>query len=212
MHLRNHPFEQPPLPWDEHALEPYVSASTIQFHYGKHHAGYYANLNKVVSGTDMKDMPLEQLVLEAYKSTNIMAFNNGAQAWNHNFFWDCMKPKGGSKPSAELQGQIERSFGSYHEFEKEFKLCTSEQITFGSGWVWLVADKNKSLSILATKDADNPITKGLAPLLTIDLWEHAYYLDYQNRRPEFVDAYLHHLVNWSFAEENFKNAHASGRI
>jgi len=201
-------FKLPPLPWAENALEPYTSAKTIQFHYGKHHSAYVDKLNKAVEGTDMKGMTLEQVIIEGHKASNNPVFNNGAQAWNHTFFWNCMKPNGGNKPDQKLtvNAQIVKDFGSFDTFAQKFKEAAANQ--FGSGWAWLVLEKDQ-LKVLSTKDADNPIIRGQTPLLTIDVWEHAYYLDYQNRRPDFIGAFVDHLVNWDYVEENYKKAHGS---
>jgi len=194
------PFELPPLPYAENALAPVISAGTIGFHYGKHHRGYTDNLNGLVKNTPYEKMSLEAVIRASAANPGQTAiFNNAAQVWNHTFYWSSMKPGGGGKPAGEIGKQIEKDFGSYENFRKEFVGAALGQ--FGSGWAWLVTD-GKSLKVLKTPNAENPITQGLKPLLTIDVWEHAYYLDYQNRRKDFVEASLDRLANWSFAERN----------
>ena len=175
------PFQLPPLPWDPAALDPVISARTIEFHYGKHHRAYVTNLNGLVPGTKFADMPLEQVVLQsAQGDENKKIFNNAAQVWNHTFFWNCLKKGGGGKPGGNIAQRIESDCGGYDNFKK--KLTETAVGTFGSGWAWLV-EKNGKLDIVSTSNAGTPITTGATPLLTIDVWEHAYYLDYQNRRP-----------------------------
>jgi Fe-Mn family superoxide dismutase len=191
----------PPLPYADNALDPVISANTISFHYGKHHKGYVDNLNKLVAGTEFVDMPLEKIITEAAgKADKTAIFNNAAQAWNHTFYWRSLRPKGGGEPPAVLKKKIEASFGTLDVCKKE--LATAAMAQFGSGWVWLVLDGNK-LKVVKTANADSPLTKGIKPLLTIDVWEHAYYLDYQNRRADYVNAVIDKLINWSFAAENF---------
>jgi len=194
------PFELPPLPYAEDALAPVISARTIGFHYGFHHRGYVNNLNGLVKGTPYEKMNLEEIVKASATSPGQAAvFNNAAQVWNHTFYWNGMRAGGGGKPAGELGKRIEKAFGSYENFRKEF--VNAALVQFGSGWAWLVADGN-ALKVIKTPNAENPITQGLKPLLTIDVWEHAYYLDYQNRRKDFVEASLDRLVNWSFVEKN----------
>lgn len=194
------PFELPALPWAENALEPVISARTMGFHYGKHHLGYLNNLNKLVAGTEFADMPLEQVVTAtAGKADQVGIFNNAAQTWNHTFFWNSLSPKGGGKPPADLKKLIDASFGDMETCLKE--LTASATGRFASGWAWLVEDGG-TLKVMNTMNADTPLTMGLRPLLTIDVWEHAYYLDYQNRRADFVKAVLEKLVNWEFAAAN----------
>jgi Fe-Mn family superoxide dismutase len=194
------PFELPPLPWAENALEPVISAKTMGFHYGKHHQGYLNNLNKLVAGTEYADMPLEQVVAAtAGKADKVGVFNNAAQTWNHTFFWNSLSPKGGGTPPADLKKLIDASFGDMETCLKE--LTASATGRFASGWAWLVEDGG-ILKVMNTMNADTPLTMGLKPLLTIDVWEHAYYLDYQNRRADFVKAVLEKLVNWEFAAAN----------
>jgi len=193
------PFQLPPLPWDEGALDPVVSARTIEFHYGKHHRAYVTKLNELVAGTRFADMPLEQVVKEtAGSEENKKIFNNAAQTWNNTFFWNCLKPQGGGKPTGDMAARIERAFGGYDAFKQ--KLADAAVNQFGSGWAWLVARGDK-LEIVSTANAENPMTKGATPLLTIDVWEHAYYLDYQNRRPDFANAVIDKLLNWEFAAQ-----------
>jgi Fe-Mn family superoxide dismutase len=198
------PFQLPPLPWDQAALDPVISARTIEFHYGKHHRAYVTNLNGLVQGTKFADMPLEQVVLQsAQGDENKKIFNNAAQVWNHTFFWNCLKKGGGGKPAGTIAQRIESDCGGYDNFKK--KLTETAVGTFGSGWAWLV-EKNGKLDIVSTSNAGNPMTSGATPILTIDVWEHAYYLDYQNRRPDFVNAVIDKLLNWDFATENLARA------
>lgn len=188
-------FDLPPLPYALDALAPYISAETMNYHYHKHHQTYIDNLNKLIKGTPFENMNLEEIIVKTAKDEKSQAiFNNAAQAWNHTFFWNSMTPNGGQLPPKELAEQIDRDFGSYENFKTEFKQAATTQ--FGSGWAWLVQDKNGKLSVMKTGNADNPLVYGLTPVITCDIWEHAYYLDYQNRRGDFVDNYLNHLVNW----------------
>lgn len=187
-------FELPQLPYDKNALEPYISANTINFHYGKHHQAYVDNLNKFVKGTEFENMKLEDIIKKTSGKADLVSiFNNAAQVWNHTFFWNSMKPNGGGKPSGEILGKIEKDFGSYEKFREEFKAAATGQ--FGSGWAWLVSIDGK-LQVMKTANAENPLTKDAKPIICIDVWEHAYYLDYQNRRPDFVDVFLNKLVKW----------------
>jgi Fe-Mn family superoxide dismutase len=194
---------QIPLPYADTALEPYMSANTFSFHYGKHHAAYVTNLNKLIEGTELADKPLEEIVVSSFKEGKTGIFNNAGQVWNHNFFWQSMKPGGGGTPSGALADKINADFGSFDKFKEEFKTAAATQ--FGSGWAWLVVD-NGTLKVTKTPNAENPVVHGQTPLLTLDVWEHAYYLDYQNKRPDFISTYLDHLVNWDFAAENFSKA------
>jgi Fe-Mn family superoxide dismutase len=191
------PFTLPKLPWDEAALDPVISARTIQFHYGKHHKTYVDKTNELVAGTALADMPLEEVVRAADKEKNQKLFNNAAQAWNHTFFWSCLKP-GGARPSGELAKRIDADLGGVEAFNKDFAKAAVE--CFGSGWAWLV-DRGGKLEIVATSNAGTPLTTGATPLLTLDVWEHAYYLDYQNRRPDFARAVIEKLLNWEFAAQ-----------
>jgi Fe-Mn family superoxide dismutase len=195
-------FQLEALPYEQNALEPYISAKTMSFHYGKHHLAYVDNLNKLVAGTPMADQTLEKIVAEtAGLADKTAIFNNAAQAWNHSFFWRSMKPSGGGKPAGRLLQLIETSFGSYEKFRTDFIDTAVSQ--FGSGWVWLVQEAG-SLKIVKTSNADTPMAHGKNVLLTCDVWEHAYYLDYQNRRKDFVLAFLDHLTNWDFAVSRLK--------
>lgn len=190
----------PPLPYAETELAPVISAKTIGFHYGKHHKGYVDTLNKLTVGTKFAGHSLEELVAEtASQADKVAIFNNAAQTWNHNFYWRSMRPKGGGKPPTALQQKIEVSFGDLDACKKE--LATAASTEFGSGWAWLVLQGDK-LKVLKTDNAQTPLAKGIKPLLTIDVWEHAYYLDYQNRRAEYVDAVLDKLIDWGFAADN----------
>ncbi len=188
------------LPWAENALDPVISAQTIGFHYGKHHKGYVDNLNRLVTGTPLADASLEEIVrATAGKADQGAIFNNAAQVWNHTFYWKSLRPGGGGKPGAALAQAIDASFGSFEAFRKEFAQVTVSQ--FGSGWGWLV-NAGGTLKIVKTGNAETPLTQGMTPLLTIDVWEHAYYIDYQNRRADYVNAVLDRLVDWGFAEDN----------
>ncbi len=190
----------PPLPYADNALDPVISANTVGFHYGKHHKGYFDNLNKLVAGTEFADLPLEQIIAKtAGKAEKSAIFNNAAQTWNHTFYWRSLKPRGGGEPPSVLKQKIEASFGALDVCKKE--LATAAMAQFGSGWVWLALDGD-NLKVLKTGNADVPLATGVKPLLTIDVWEHAYYLDYQNRRADYVAAVLDKLINWDFAEEN----------
>ena len=190
----------PPLPYSENALDPVISANTIGFHYGKHHKGYVDTLNKLIAGTALTDLSLEKLIAEtAGKSDKVAIFHNAAQAWNHTFYWRSLRAKGGGEPPAALKQRIEASFGTLDACMKE--LATAAATEFGSGWVWLVLEADK-LKVVKTDNADTPMTRGVKPLLAIDVWEHAYYLDYQNRRADYVNGMLDKLINWGFAADN----------
>lgn len=190
----------PPLPYAENALEPVITAKTMGFHYGKHHQGYVDNLNKLVTGTEYADLTLEKIIAAtAGQGEKAAIFNNAAQIWNHSFYWQSLSPKGGGEPPAALKQRIEASFGSVDACKKEFAAAALSQ--FGSGWAWLVMDGGK-LKVVKTANADLPLTGGMKPLLTLDVWEHAYYLDYQNRRADYVNAVLDKLINWEFALQN----------
>jgi Fe-Mn family superoxide dismutase len=194
------PLGLPPLPYDEGALAPVISARTISYHYGKHHAGYVANLGKLVAGTSMADQSLEEIILTtAGQPDKTAIFNNAAQAWNHTFYWNSLSPAGGGEPPTELKERMEQSFGSVEACKDA--LATAATTQFGSGWAWLVED-NGRLAVTNTANADTPLTEGVKPLLTIDVWEHAYYLDSRNRRGDYVKAVLEKLVNWEFAAAN----------
>jgi len=190
-------FELPALPYPADALKPYMSAETFSFHHGKHHAAYVANLNKLIEGTDLANKSLEEIIKATFGDPNKAGiFNNAAQVWNHTFFWESMKPGGGGAPTGPIADKINADFGGYDKFAEAFKTAAATQ--FGSGWAWLVLD-NGTLKVTKTPNAENPLVYGQTPLLTLDVWEHAYYLDYQNRRPDFINAYLEHLVNWDAA-------------
>ncbi len=193
-------YELPPLPYADTALEPYISKQTLDFHHDKHHAAYVNRFNAAVNGTTLDHQPLEQVIRAiANDPAKTGIFNNAAQAWNHTFYWNSMKPGGGGKPTGELANKIAADFGSYEQFAKAFKTAGATQ--FGSGWVWLVLDGN-TLTVTKTANAENPLTTQQVPLLTMDVWEHAYYLDYQNKRPDYIDTFLNHLVNWRFVTQN----------
>ncbi len=187
-------FQQPELPYALTALQPFLSEEQMSFHYGKHHAAYFKNLNGLVEGKPEANVPLRDLVIQATGPV----FNNAAQAWNHTFFWQCMKPGGGGRPTGALAAAIDRSFGSFDVFKDAMSKAATT--LFGSGWAWLAADKQGKLEILALGNADNPLRQGKEPLLTIDVWEHAYYIDYRNERPRFVQGFWD-VVNWDFVAE-----------
>ena len=196
------PFQLAPLPWKDDALAPHISAQTISFHYGKHHAGYVDKLNKAVSSSAKYDnQPLEGVIQLASKhADDVGVFNNAAQAWNHAFYWRSMKPGGGGEPTGKLADAIKEGCGNFAAFKAQFAEAANGLL--GSGWCWLVMDGGK-LQIVRTSNADTPLTKGQKPLLVLDVWEHAYYLDVQNKRADYVTAFLEKLVNWDFAAQNF---------
>ncbi|MFT0799039.1 superoxide dismutase [Synechococcus sp. R5-12] len=190
-------FELPALPYPADALKPYMSAETFSYHHGKHHAAYVANLNKLIEGTDLANKSLEEIIKATFGDPDKAGiFNNAAQVWNHTFFWESMKPGGGGAPTGPIADKINADFGGYDKFAEAFKTAAATQ--FGSGWAWLVLEDG-TLKVTKTPNAENPLVHGQTPLLTLDVWEHAYYLDYQNRRPDFINAYLEHLVNWDAA-------------
>jgi Fe-Mn family superoxide dismutase len=194
------PIEFPALPYAQNALDPVISAHTLSFHYGKHHKTYVDTLNKLIVGTEFADMPLEKIVTATSgQFEQVAIFNNAAQAWNHNFYWQSLKPDGGGQPPADLKQLIDASFGSVDKCKKDLSAAAVGQ--FGSGWAWLVKDGDK-LKITKTGNAANPLGSAQIPLLTIDVWEHAYYLDFQNRRADHVNAVLDKLINWEFAAKN----------
>jgi Fe-Mn family superoxide dismutase len=197
-------FELPPLPYDKSALEPHMSAKTLEFHHDKHHQAYVTNLNNLVKDTPMANQSLEEIIRATAKDDSKAGiFNNAAQVWNHTFFWNSMKPKGGGQPSGAVAEKINQAFGSYDKFKEQFKQAGVTQ--FGSGWAWLVAEGGQ-LKVTKTPNAVNPMAQGQTALLTCDVWEHAYYLDYQNRRPDFVETFLNSLVNWDFVNKNLSQA------
>jgi superoxide dismutase, Fe-Mn family len=197
-------FELPPLPYPKNALEPHMSANTLDFHHGKHHQAYVTNLNNLVKGSPAESQSLEEIIEATYKDTSKTGvFNNAAQVWNHTFFWNSMKPNGGGSPSGDVAQAITRDCGGLDKFKEQFKTAAVGQ--FGSGWAWLVSQSGQ-LKIVATPNAVDPLAEGQTALLTCDVWEHAYYLDYQNRRPDFVQTFLDHLVNWDFVAQNLSKA------
>jgi superoxide dismutase, Fe-Mn family len=193
-------FSLPDLPYPKDALEPTMSAETLEFHHGKHHATYVDTLNKLIEGTEHAGKSLEEII----RSSEGPLFNNSAQVWNHTFFWNCMKPGGGGEPQGELREAIDRDLGSFDKFKEEFTQAGITQ--FGSGWAWLVRDGGR-LKVTKTPNAENPLSKGQTALLTIDVWEHAYYIDHRNKRPAFIEAFLNDLVNWQFVAENLRKSH-----
>ena len=197
-------YELAPLPYAYDALEPHISKSTLEFHHDKHHAAYVNNYNKAVEGTPHDSQPIEAVIKTIAGDASLQGvFNNAAQAWNHTFYWNSIKPGGGGAPTGELAQKIEADLGGYNKFVDAFKAAGATQ--FGSGWAWLVLDGG-TLKVTKTLNADNPLPTGQVPLLTMDVWEHAYYLDYQNRRPDYIDTFLTHLVNWGFAAHNLATA------
>ncbi len=194
------PLTLPPLPYPENALEPVISGKTLSFHYGKHHRAYIDTTNKLIAGTDLANLPLDQIVTAtAGKADRVTIFHNAAQAWNHGFHWRCLKPKGGGEPPAVVKKKMEAAFGSVEACKNE--LADSALAQFGSGWAWLVIH-GVELKVVKTDNADTPLTQAMKPLLAIDVWEHAYYLDYQNRRADHVKALIDRLANWEFAAAN----------
>lgn len=197
-------FSQAPLPFDPSALEPHLSAKTFEFHYGKHHAAYVTNLNNLTKDTELADKSLEEVIKISFNDAGKAGiFNNAAQVWNHTFFWDSLKPSGGGAPTGAIAEKINTDFGSFDKFKEEFKTAAVTQ--FGSGWAWLVLDGN-TLKVTKTPNAENPLVRGQVPLLTVDVWEHAYYLDYQNRRPDFVQTFIDNLINWEFVAKQLASA------
>ena len=185
----------PELPYAKDALEPHISAETLEYHHGKHHNTYVTNLNNLIPGTEFEDMALEDIIMKSSGGV----FNNAAQVWNHTFYWNCLSPNGGGAPSGELGAAIDTAFGSFDAFKEAFS--KSAATNFGSGWTWLVKDGSGKLEIVNTSNAANPMTDGKTPILTCDVWEHAYYIDYRNARPKYVEAFWN-LVNWDFAASN----------
>ncbi|MGE6698126.1 superoxide dismutase [Hyphomonas sp. NPDC076900] len=200
-------FTLPDLPYPRNALAPHISEETLNFHYGKHHQAYVTNLNGLVEGTDLAGKSLEEVIkISAADKSKAGIFNNSAQVWNHTFYWHSMRPDGGGKPHGKVAELIERDLGGYDNFVKEFKQAGATQ--FGSGWAWL-SYKGGKLVISKTPNAETPLTEeGTTPLMTMDVWEHAYYLDYQNRRPDYIDTFLNSLVNWDFVNQNLADAGA----
>ena len=201
------PFTLPPLPFHEGALAPAISAKTMGFHHGKHHKKYVDTLNELIAGMNFEGMELGEIVRSTFHAKDEKTkkiFNNAGQHWNHTFFWNCLTPKGGGKPNGKVAEAIERDLGGYETFKDAFVKAGEEQ--FGTGWAWLVAKSDGKLAIEKTPDAETPMAEGKTCILTIDVWEHAYYLDYQNRREEFLTQVVDNLLNWDFAEENFARA------
>jgi Fe-Mn family superoxide dismutase len=199
-------YELPALPYDYTALEPVISKATLEFHHDKHHAAYVNNYNSAVAGTELAGQSIEAVIkATAGDASKAGIFNNAAQAWNHTFYWNSIKPNGGGQPTGALLEKITADFGSFDEFVTQFKAAGATQ--FGSGWAWLVLD-NGTLKVTKTGNADNPLTAGQTPLLTMDVWEHAYYLDFQNRRPDYISDFLGKLVNWEFVAANLAAATA----
>jgi Fe-Mn family superoxide dismutase len=188
-------IELPALPFEKNALEPHISAETLEYHYGKHHQAYVTNLNNLIKGTEFEDAALEDIV----KKSSGGVFNNAAQVWNHTFYWNSMKPNGGGEPTGKLADAIDKAFGSFEKFKEEFSKSAAGN--FGSGWTWLVQRPDGSLGIVNTSNAGTPITGSDKPLFTCDVWEHAYYIDYRNARPKYLEAFWN-LVNWDFAAKN----------
>ncbi|TDX29018.1 Fe-Mn family superoxide dismutase [Modicisalibacter xianhensis] len=190
-------FELPALPYEKNALEPYISAETLEYHYGKHHQAYVAKLNELTKDTAEANKSLEEII----KTSSGGLFNQAAQAWNHTFFWHCLSPHGGGEPSAPLADAINAKFGSLEQFKESFNAKAAGN--FGAGWTWLVKTADGGVEIVNTDDADTPIAHDQTPLLTIDVWEHAYYIDYRNARPKYLEA-IWHIVNWEFVAQNFR--------
>ncbi len=195
-------FTLPELPYPKDALEPYISSKTLEFHHGKHHNTYVVNLNNLIQDTDLAGESLENIIT---KTSGVPSksgiFNNAAQVWNHSFYWNSMKSGGGGRPTGAIADEIKQHFGSYEQFAEQFKKAGLTQ--FGSGWAWLVLNKGR-LEVMKTPNADTPLAHGLKPILTMDVWEHAYYLDYQNRRPDYIDAFINNLINWEFASSQLE--------
>lgn len=198
-------FTLPPLPYADTALEPHMSAQTLSFHYGKHHQAYVTNLNSLIEGTDLADKSLEDIIkATSGKMDKVGIFNNAAQVWNHTFFWNCLSATGGGEPTGLIAEKITEAFGDVQKFKDAFKQAALTQ--FGSGWAWLVLGPDGKLKIGKSPNADLPLAHGHTAILTCDVWEHAYYLDFQNRRPDFVQTFLDHLINWDFANKNLQEA------
>jgi Fe-Mn family superoxide dismutase len=193
-------IQLPDLPYAKDGLAPYISSNTLEFHHGKHHKAYVDNMNKLIAGTELANESLETIVKKTVgDAAKSGLFNNAAQVWNHSFYWQCMKPNGGGKPNGKVAEKINETWGSFDKFVEELKNAGVTQ--FGSGWAWLVVDGGK-LKVIKTANADTPIAHGIKPLLTVDVWEHAYYLDYQNRRPDYLATFIEKLINWDFVKAN----------
>ncbi len=197
-------FTLPDLPYPKDALAPYISSRTLDFHHGKHHSTYLVNLNKLIQDTDLAGETLENIIKKtAGDSSKAGIFNNAAQVWNHTFYWNSMKPGGGGKPFGPIAEAIQQHLGGFDQFVEEFKKAGLTQ--FGSGWAWLVSNQGR-LEVMKTPNADTPLAHGLIPVLTMDVWEHAYYLDYQNKRPDYIDAFINNLINWEFASSQLEKS------
>jgi Fe-Mn family superoxide dismutase len=200
---KTQPFVLPDLPFGKDDFKPHFSAETFDYHHGKHHNAYVTNLNNLLpNNPEFKGKELEEII-SLSNNSNAAIFNNAAQVWNHTFFWNSIKPKGGGKPTGAILSQIEKDFGSYEKFTEEFKQAAVTQ--FGSGWAWLVYHEGK-LQIVKTSNAETPITKGMEPILACDVWEHAYYIDYRNKRPDYVSVFIEHMINWDFANIHLEKA------
>ena len=189
----------PELPYDKKALNPIITEQTFDYHYEKHHAAYVNNLHKLVKDTELQGLSVEKIIQKGYIENNVSLFNNAAQHWNHSFFWHCLSPNGGKEPSGNIKKLITRDFGNFQQFKEQFS--TTAIKLFGAGWAWLAQNEKGKLEILAMKDAHTPLTESKKPILTLDVWEHAYYIDYKNVRPKFVEGFWE-IVNWDFANEN----------
>lgn len=198
------PFNLPELPYEKDAFEPYFSPETFDYHHGKHHNAYVTNLNNLLEeNKEMHGMDLEQIIKTSHNTNNAI-FNNAAQIWNHTFFWHSIKPGAGGTPTGAMLDKINTDFGSYEEFAKQFKQAALAQ--FGSGWAWLVLNKNDKLEIVKTANAETPLTDNMYPLIACDVWEHAYYIDFRNKRPDYVSVFLDHMINWDFASMHMHRA------
>ncbi|MBC7473249.1 MAG: superoxide dismutase [Candidatus Sericytochromatia bacterium] len=195
-------FTLPELPYAKDAFAPYISAEGFDYHYGKHHATYVTKLNELVQGTDYENKTLEEVVVQSAKENKTPIFNNSAQHWNHSFFWNCLSPSGGSLPTGKVAEMIDRDFGSFDAFKEKFS--TTATTLFGSGWAWLVVDQSGKLEIVGLSNAGTPLTQDKTPILTLDVWEHAYYIDHRNARPKHVEGFWN-VVNWDFVNSNIKN-------
>ena len=198
----------PQLPYELNALEPHISAETMSFHYDRHHRGYVRKLNKLIEGTPYESLDLEMIIMRSRMAADIDVLNNAAQAWNHAFLWESMSPNGGGRPNGRVSDLIDESFGDFNAFRDEFAACAAQ--LFGSGWVWLVEDSGE-LRIISTTNADTPVGTTAVPLLVLDVWEHAYYVDYRNDRKQYVENFLDHLINWKFAAANLVEKDDRGR-
>lgn len=193
--------ELPELPFDKNALTPLITEETFDYHYGKHHATYVNNLKNLIKDSALEEKPVKEIILEAHKNKDAGLFNNAAQHWNHTFFWHCLSPDGGGVPTGNIKELIERDFQSFDQFKQEFSSMATK--LFGAGWAWLAQDDAGKLEIIPMKDAHTPLTESKKPILTLDVWEHAYYIDYRNARPKFVESFWE-MINWDFANKNLK--------